>query len=159
MKHILILSLFSIFLFGCKKENSSSLNNNNNNPDPLAKSNYRAVMSGDAEVPTHSSNAQGLFEATYNPTGTTLSYTLTYSAVPGTIFTPTVAHIHKGAPGVDGNSTIIFDLGSVTASPMTGNLTLNAEQLNILKSSGYYVHIHSAVFPEGDIRGQIRPKL
>ncbi len=116
-------------------------------------------MSGDAEVPTHSSNAQGLFEATYNPTGTILTYTLTYSFVPGTTFTPTAAHIHKGGRGVDGNATIVFDLGVITGSPMTGSFVLTAEQLNILKINGYYVHIHSTVFPEGDIRGQIVPKL
>jgi hypothetical protein len=35
--------------------------------------------------------------------------------------------------------------------------TLNAEQVTDLKAGLYYVNLHSATYPNGEIRGQLKP--
>jgi hypothetical protein len=151
MKHsapFFALLCSSLVFLSCNKDDNAT-------PVSPATIHYAATLAGEQEVPTHSSNASGTFTATYTTSAQSLSYTLTYSAVPGTTFAPTVAHIHKGLPGVDGNATIVFDFGSVVSSPLSGNIAVTAVQLADLNNGQYYVHLHSNAFPNGDIRGQI----
>ncbi len=77
-----------------------------------------------------------------------LTITTTYSGV-----TATAGHIHKAAVGVNGG--VIFPFTNL-ASPI--NLTtppLDAAQEADLMAELYYVNIHSAAFPGGEIRGQL----
>lgn len=68
--------------------------------------------------------------------------------------TPTVAHIHLGAAGKAG--AVVFPLtvatGGVLNLPRT---TLTADQLTSLDAGNFYVNVHSAANPDGEIRGQI----
>ncbi len=61
------------------------------------------------------------------------------------------AHIHIGAPGVNGGVTI----GLATGSPKTGGATLTAGQKTALQAGLFYVNIHSAGCGAGEIRGQV----
>jgi hypothetical protein len=98
--------------------------------------------------------------------GTTLSLNGSFSG----ISTPSsAAHIHgPGAPGV--NAGVIYNLGGpviplgVTAGTINGSVNLApigsytlAQQMNDLNSGLWYVNIHDATFPGGEIRGQILP--
>jgi len=69
--------------------------------------------------------------------------------------TGTAAHIHEGAVGVAG--PVIFPLTETT--PGSGkwgtSVVLTDAQLATLKAGGYYFNVHSAAFPDGEIRGQI----
>jgi len=80
---------------------------------------------------------------------------------------PVAAHIHDAPPGVAG--PIVFDLGATTTTaPGIGSYnlvtTLNAAQIASLTNNGsavagdatnFYVNIHTAANPDGEIRGQL----
>ncbi|HLP04337.1 MAG TPA: CHRD domain-containing protein [Paludibacter sp.] len=112
---------------------------------------FTATLNGASEVPTNASAATGTANFTYDKTTYILKGTVTFTGI-----TPTAGHIHKGAPGVSGG--VIFPLTS--ASPLTSpiNFTsspLNEEQRADLMANMYYVNLHTAAFPNGEIRGQL----
>ncbi len=116
-----------------------------NNEDNI---NFSATLSGVSEVPPNTSTATGTATATYNETSNRLSITVPYTGM-----TATAAHIHKGAPGATGPAVFPF---STLTSPLTlSNIELTEAQEDDLLSGMYYVNIHSADFPDGEIRGQL----
>lgn len=79
----------------------------------------------------------------------TLDYTFTDMLAP-----QTAAHIHRGAPGVNGPVVIgapTFPLGS----PIHYTTTINASVLNDLVNNNLYLNVHSQLFRGGEIRGQL----
>ncbi len=100
-------------------------------------------------APTNST-ATGTFAGTYTSLNRQLSYTVVYQGM-----TPTIAHIHTGAPGVSGPVAIPF---ANLASPITGTVTLTIEQADNLVNNRMYVNLHSSAFPNGEIRGNISKK-
>lgn len=110
--------------------------------------NLTATLNGAQEVPVNGSAATGTFAGTYNRNTRQLTYTVTYQGV-----APTSGHIHTGTPGNNGPVVIPF---ASLASPITGTFTLNADLADRLLNNGTYVNIHSAAFPAGEIRGNIR---
>jgi hypothetical protein len=79
---------------------------------------------------------------------------LTYSiAYTNTIGPETVAHIHKGAPGVAGPPIIDLPAGN----PKQETISLSGENVADLLAGLLYVNIHTAPYPNGEIRGQILP--
>jgi CHRD domain len=96
--------------------------------------------------------ATGSVSGTYNQTSKILTLTVTYTGV-----TPTAWHIHKGAAGTAG--PVVLDLGTSFASPFKFTTTaLTTDQETDLKAGLYYVNIHSAKNPSGEIRGQLAAK-
>jgi hypothetical protein len=69
-----------------------------------------------------------------------------------TVSSPTDAHIHTGAPCVDGS--IAYGFASAT-SPIIDTVPLTSQMLSDLIAGNLYVNIHSSSFPNGEIRGQI----
>ena len=68
--------------------------------------------------------------------------------------TATNSHIHKGAAGVSGG--VVFGFTSPITSPVNyTSVALDAAQEADLNANLYYVNIHSAAFPGGEIRGQL----
>jgi len=139
----------------------------------------RAKLTGFQEVPPKLSPGTGRFEATV--TGSTLSYTLTYSTLSSNVL---AAHIHFAQPGVNG-AIFLFLCGSaanpgpagtptcppdggtvsrsgVTAADILGvpaqGLTAGdfAAALTILESGDAYVNVHTSNHPDGEIRGLVR---
>ena len=110
--------------------------------------NLSATVNGAQQVPTNNSTATGAFVGVYTASTKQLTYSVTYSG-----FTPTLAHIHIGAPGVSGSVAIPFQ--SLT-SPIMGTLTLTADQADKLLTNSMYVNMHSSSFPSGEIRGDIK---
>ena len=92
--------------------------------------------------------AHGLFSAKLS--GTTLTWTLTFSGLAGAA---TAAHIHKGARGKSGG--VLIALCHPCTSPAKGAATLTAAQITLLEKAGAYVDLHTAKNPKGEIRGQI----
>ena len=92
--------------------------------------------------------ASGRFTATLN--GTALTWKLTFTHLSGAA---TAAHIHIGARKVAG--PVVIPLCTPCTSPVTGAATLTADQVKDVLSGKYYVNVHTAKNPAGEIRGQI----
>jgi hypothetical protein len=110
---------------------------------------FMAMLSGAEEVPAVTTTASGMFDGVYNKDTKILTYTFTYSGI-----TPTAWHIHKAAKGVTGG--VIFNFGTSFSSPFkSATAALTAEQETELMAGNYYVNMHSAKSPSGEIRGQL----
>jgi uncharacterized surface protein with fasciclin (FAS1) repeats len=117
-------------------------------PDPRS---VELSLSGAQEVPPVSDLGR-TGNATATLDGNTLTISGTYEG-----FDATMAHIH-GPAAAGANAGIFKDLTfSNTATPktLTGSFTLTAQELTNLNSGLYYINVHSAARPSGQIRGQI----
>ena len=109
---------------------------------------FSTALTGDNEVPPNDSDAQGIATLLFNENTGKFNLSVSYSGI-----TATDAHIHKGGVGESGPA--VFPI-PVTASPLVlTNVDLTAQQEADLKNGLYYVNIHSAEYPNGEIRGQL----
>jgi hypothetical protein len=116
-----------------------------------ATTKLHADLSGASESPPTDSKGTGKGEFTYDDATYELKWTVTYD---GLSSPPTAGHIHgPAAPGA--NAGVIAPLGDVSKSPITGSAKLTEEQEKDLLDGKYYVNIHTATAPGGEIRGQI----
>lgn len=110
-------------------------------------------LSGFSEVPPVSSAATGSAETSYNMDTRVLQWTVTYSSLSGPA---TGGHFHgPAAPGANAPVALAFT-GSL-ASPITGNAVLTPAQSADLLAGRWYVNLHTAANPGGEIRGQVVP--
>jgi hypothetical protein len=133
-------------------------------------------------TPTAITNATGTFTATIN-NDSTLTYTITYKNLSSAVLQ---SHIHIGATKISGNITIFLcsNLGNgpagtplcpddATHSGTVSRTVTAADVTNLAAAQGVpagdfkdvvraivshvtYANVHSANFPAGEIRGQIR---
>jgi hypothetical protein len=70
----------------------------------------------------------------------------------------TLAHVHRGVPGVRG--PVAFDLAvtSDTRGSVTGTVPLTSAQAGDLRKGWYYVQIHSKTNADGQVRGWLLKK-
>ena len=136
--------------------------------DHSERRDVKAKLSGFAEVPSISTTGSGRLRLSVDSAGTTISYQLTYSGLEGGAVTG--AHLRLAQPGVSG--LIIATLCSpCAASPVTGTLNAAsitgpaaqgiapgqfAEVLRAIRAGAVYVNVHTTVYPNGEIRGQLR---
>ena len=109
---------------------------------------FTATLNGASEVPATPSIATGSATLNFNTTTKIFSVTVTYSG-----FTATAAHIHQGATNIAG--PVIFGF-TAFASPINyTSVALDATQEAALMTNQYYVNVHSALYPGGEVRGQL----
>ena len=133
---------------------------------------YKATLAGANEVPSNSSNAKGTAVITVDTISKASTYEITYS---GFAEGPTAAHIHGPAvagangpvlvpltsadnplkdlaagPGTGSSGPVVFG-----ASPVKGTFTISDEQYEAMMKGKTYVNIHTTVFANGEIRGQL----
>lgn len=113
---------------------------------------YEATLAGGQEVPPATTSGSGQAEVRYNRDTSMLSWRVTYSGLTGPA---TAGHIH-GPAGPGQNAGVVVPFANVAASPITGETRITPEQLNQLSSGQWYVNLHTARFPGGEIRGQLR---
>jgi hypothetical protein len=142
MKHLIKILAFSILFAGIV---SCS---NNDNPAPNPNVTFKATLNGASEVPANASTATGTATLIFNTTTKIFTITVTHD-----IAAPTNGHIHKGAVGVSGPP--VFPFSSYTSPISYTSIALDATQEADLNAGLYYVNIHSAAFPGGEIRGQL----
>lgn len=99
------------------------------------------------EVPPTGSLATGDCVARLNEIATELTITCAH-----TVANVDSAHIHNAPPGMNGG--IVFPFPDAV-SPITGVWDMDAGDLAQLEAGNLYVNVHSAAFPNGEIRGQI----
>jgi len=145
------------------------------NDDRGARS-FRARLTGYEETPvTLSSPGSGILRLRIGSDGQSATYTLTYSGLIGV----TAAHIHLGARGTTGGVIIFLCDTAENAIPncppsagtVSGTLTPAGvigptsqgiapgewdEFVAALRAGFTYANVHTAAFPGGEIRGQLR---
>lgn len=104
--------------------------------------------------PVPQSTATGAGELTFDLLSGAVTGGVTVEGIEATL-----AHIHQAIAGTAG--PVIVDFAQSAADPnlwepVAGGM-LTAEQVNALLDGQLYVNVHSAAYPAGEIRGQIRP--
>jgi len=112
-----------------------------------------ATLAGTQEVPPNDKAGTGQAEVTFNKDTLALKYRVTYSGLSGPA---TGAHIH-GPAAAGANAPVLVPFAN-PASPIAGEATLNPTQAGDLLAGLYYVNVHTAAHPGGEIRGQLRLK-
>jgi CHRD domain len=112
-----------------------------------------ATLSSAAEVPANASTGSGSLDATLDKGTNMLRWTVTYSGLSGPA---TMAHFHGPAmPG--SNAGVVLPIGN-PASPAQGQAALTESQIADLMAGKWYVNVHTAANPGGEIRGQVMVK-
>jgi hypothetical protein len=118
---------------------------------PAFADKMKATLDGKAEVPPNTSAGKGTADIDYDPASKKLSWKLTYSGLSGPA---TAAHFH--GPGEAGkNAGVSVAIPNATSSPAEGSATLTDAQAADLMAGKYYVNVHTAANPGGEIRGQV----
>ncbi|MBD2715003.1 CHRD domain-containing protein [Microvirga sp. STR05] len=113
-----------------------------------------ASLSGSQEVPAVATAARGAVSFTLNNTRDTLFISGAFNGLSGPV---TMAHTHLGFRGVAG--PVVTDLFRfIRGNRIQGYLTgadIDRTKLDRYLRGGYYINIHTAANPAGEIRGQI----
>ncbi len=110
-------------------------------------------LTGASEVPPVSTTGSGTVNANFNKDTNVLTWKVTYSGLSGPV---TAGHIHGPALAGANAGVVIPFTGSLT-SPFEGKVTLTAAQVADLMAGRYYVNLHTAKNPGGEIRAQLTP--
>ncbi len=114
-----------------------------------------STLSSAAEVPPTTSGATGTVETVFNKQTSELSWIVTYSGLSGPL---TAAHFHGPAmPGA--NAGVVVPVAAdMMASPIKGVATLTPAQAADLSAGKWYLNLHTAANPGGEVRAQIAPQ-
>ena len=153
LKLTLLPTLFTfVTLISCKQE------------DPADHDFFTATalpMTGAQETPAVTTAATGTIDATYSKVTKTLTYTVKWSGLSGAV---TGAHIHGTAEtGYAAGVLQAFPVGTPNAAAWgpsgTYSGSLFADGVRIkeedILGGRYYVNLHTALRPAGEIRGQL----
>lgn len=118
---------------------------------PLFAQTFVFDLRGAQEVPPVASAASGGCMGVLDQPAATFSLTCVHNVIGATVL-----HIHRAPAGANGD--IAFDLGD-PASPVTATWTgMTPADIADLLAGNFYLNIHSAGRPSGEIRGQILPR-
>lgn len=118
---------------------------------PAGAEKLKATLDGKSEVPPNTSSATGTADLDYDAASKKLSWTVTYSGLSGPA---TAAHFH-GPAEAGKNAGVAVPIPNAASSPVKGEATLTDAQAADLLGGKYYINIHTAANPGGEIRGQV----
>src|ERR1700737_1012722 len=118
---------------------------------PAFADKMKARLDGKSEAPAVSSAGKGTADIDYDPATKKLSWKVTYSGLSGPA---TAAHFH-GPAEAGKNAGVAVAIPNATSSPAEGSATLTDAQAADLVAGKYYVNVHTAANPGGEIRGQV----
>jgi hypothetical protein len=114
---------------------------------------YKADLAGKSEVPPNTSAGQGTVTADYDSAKKTLVWTVNFTDLTGPV---TAAHFH-GPAAVGQNAPPVVPIKGALTTPIKGSVTLTDQQAADLKAGKIYFNLHTAKFPDGEVRGQLMP--
>ncbi len=113
---------------------------------------FTAKLDGAQETPPRATLGKGTAQVTLDTTTRQLGWTITYSGLSGPA---TAAHFHgPAAPGASADAVV--PITGNLASPIKGSAALSDAQIGDLRGGLWYVNIHTAKYPPGEIRGQVQ---
>ena len=109
-------------------------------------------LKGTSEVPPNPSKATGSLAISYDPADKTLTWKGSYAGLSGPL---TAAHFHgPAAVGKNAGITVSIAIGT-TPGAIEGSATISETQAADLLAGRWYVNLHTAANPAGEIRGQV----
>ena len=118
---------------------------------PALADKMKATLDGKSEVPANTSAGTGTADLDYDTASKKLSWKITYSGLSGPA---TAAHFH-GPAAAGANAGVAVAIPGAGTSPVEGNATLTDAQAADLMAGKYYINVHAAANPGGEIRGQV----
>jgi hypothetical protein len=118
---------------------------------PAFADKMKATLDGASEVPAVTTAGKGTADIDYDPASKKLSWKVTYTGLSGPA---TAAHFH-GPAGATDKAGVAVAIPNAGTSPVEGSATLTDAQAADLTAGKYYVNIHTAANPGGEIRGQV----
>jgi hypothetical protein len=117
---------------------------------------FTIQLAGSQQVPPVTTPGEGTADLSYDPSTRVLTWTVTYS---GLSSVATMAHFHGPAPaGKNADVQIwISKQDTPATSPIKGHATLTPSQAQQLMAGDWYINVHTADHPAGEIRGQVVP--
>lgn len=112
---------------------------------------YKADLTAAEEVPPTDTMAMGTSDITYDTDSMKLTWTINYEGLTGDA---TAAHFH-GPAAVGANAKPVVPIDGALTSPIEGEATLTEAQAADLAAGMWYFNVHSAKYPDGEIRGQV----
>jgi hypothetical protein len=112
---------------------------------------FTATLDGASETPANSSPGKGTASVALDTDAKHIDWTITYSGLSGA---PTMAHFH-GPAAVGVAAGVVVPITGDLASPIKGSAELDDGQIGDLRAGLWYVNIHTAQHPKGEIRGQL----
>ena len=131
---------------GCSMMDSSS----SSMAKPMMSNMMTVPLSPRNEVPPNASGGSGTAKVELD--GSVVKWTVTYEGMSGPV---TAGHFHGPAPA-GANAGVVIPFAGSMASPITGSATVTAAQIADMKAGLYYVNLHTAANPGGEIRGQVK---
>lgn len=110
-----------------------------------------AKLAGANEVPATTSAGTGMLEGTLDKKTNVLSWTVTYSGMSGPV---KAGHFH-GPAAAGANAGVALGFTNGVESPIKGSATLTPAQVADLVAGKWYVNLHTAANPGGEVRGQV----
>jgi CHRD domain len=111
----------------------------------------KATLDGAAEVPPVTTSGKGTADVDFDPATKKLSWKVTHSGLSGPA---TAAHFH-GPAEAGKNAGVAVAIPNAASSPAEGSATLTDAQAADLTAGKYYINVHTAANPGGEIRGQV----
>jgi hypothetical protein len=112
---------------------------------------FTAKLDGASETPPRDTKATGSADVTLDTVTKVLTWKVDYVGLTGPA---TMAHFHgPAAPGTAAGITV--PLTGDMASPIKGSATITDGQIGDLRGGLWYINIHTAKYPPGEIRGQV----
>ena len=109
------------------------------------------ALSGANEVPAVTSEAAGTGTVTINADRTVAA------SITVTGMNATASHIHEAAAGANGPVIVPFTKTGDNAFAAPAGAVLTESQYASYKAGKLYVNVHSAAYPGGEIRAQLKP--
>jgi hypothetical protein len=117
---------------------------------------FKVNLTGPQQVPPVETAATGTADITYDPTSRVVTWNIIYNGLSGPA---TMAHFHGPAAAGNVAAPVIWltEKGAAVTGPIKGEATLTPEQAEQFNSGMWYVNVHTAANPKGEIRGQVVP--
>jgi hypothetical protein len=119
--------------------------------------NLGADLSAQTQVPPNTSPGKGQAQVNYDPSTRLMKYTVIFDGLSGPA---TMAHFH-GPAAAGANAGVVVPIGmqgQPVMSPVSGEATLDEAKVQQLLNGQWYVNVHTAANPGGEIRGQVMPR-
>lgn len=121
-------------------------------PDPNAHlATFTTRLAGTNEVPPNASMGTGTVDALFDRNTMLLRWKMSFSNLSGP---PTMAHFH-GPAAIGANAPPAITFRVPLTSPYDGRATLTQAQAAELLTGRWYVNLHTAQYPGGELRGQM----